>query len=130
MAAKSIIANNGGQDESSADKNIVQEVVKDNEEIINDDNKRLRKYLIDIGIESIYYDDIYEINKWIIENKVLISHIPKSRFACVIYLVDQIYELGLDKNVIAQKCNTSLITISKCYARIVPHYEIIKTLLV
>ena len=130
LAAKSIIANNGGQDESSADKNIVQEVVKDNEEIINDDNKRLRKYLIDIGIESIYYDDIYEINKWIIENKVLISHIPKSRFACVIYLVDQIYELGLDKNVIAQKCNTSLITISKCYARIVPHYEIIKTLLV
>jgi len=94
-----------------------------------DDNKKLRKYLIDLGVEPIYFDDVFKINNWVQDRNLLISHIPKSRYACMIYLLDQIYELGINKSSIIAACDTSNVTINKCFNKLVPYYEQIKTLL-
>jgi transcription initiation factor TFIIIB Brf1 subunit/transcription initiation factor TFIIB len=94
-----------------------------------DDNKKLRKYLVELGVESIYFDDIFKINNWVQERNLLISHIPKSRYACLIYLLDQIYELGVNKSTIITACDTSNVTINKCFNKLVPYYDEIKTLL-
>ena len=99
------------------------------DDVIIDDNKKLRKLLIDLGVESIYFDDLFKINKWVIENKVLFSHIPKSRYACLIYLIDKIYDLNIDKGDIVTLCDTSTVTINKCFNKIVPYYDEIKALI-
>jgi transcription initiation factor TFIIIB Brf1 subunit/transcription initiation factor TFIIB len=98
--------------------------------VIIDDNKKLRKLLIDLSIESMYFDDIFKINKWVIANKILFSHIPKSRYACLIYLLDRIYELNIDKSDIVTLCDTSTVTINKCFNKLVPYYEEIKALII
>lgn len=97
--------------------------------VIIDDNKKLKKILVDLNIESIYYDDLFKINKWVIEKKILFSHIPKSRYACLIYLLDKIYDLDIDKGDIVTLCDTSTVTINKCFNKLVPHYDEIKTLI-
>lgn len=105
------------------------EIHIDNVKMINDDNKKLRKYLVELNVESIYFNDVFKINEWVLKNNVLISHIPKSRYACLIYLLDQIYELGMDKSVIIRACDTSNVTVNKCFNKIVPFYNDIKQLL-
>lgn len=94
-----------------------------------DDNKKLKKYLIELGVEAIYFDDVFKINTWVQDRNLLISHIPKSRYACMIYLLDQIYELGINKASIITACDTSNVTINKCFNKLVPYYDEIKTLL-
>lgn len=94
-----------------------------------DDNKKLKKYLIELGVEAIYFDDVFKINNWVQDRNLLISHIPKSRYACMIYLLDQIYELGINKASIIAACDTSNVTINKCFNKLVPYYDEIKTLL-
>jgi transcription initiation factor TFIIIB Brf1 subunit/transcription initiation factor TFIIB len=95
---------------------------------IADDNKKLRRYLVELGIGQEYYDDVFKINKWIIESKILISHIPKSRYACLLYLIDQMYELGIDKALIIRLCDTSNVTINKCFNKLTTYYSEIKAL--
>lgn len=106
-----------------------QPPASDNKKMIIDDNKKLKKYLIQLNVESIYFDDVFRINEWVINKNVLISHIPKSRYACLIYLLDQIYELGVEKSGIIRACDTSNVTINKCFNKLVPFYEEIKALL-
>lgn len=100
-----------------------------NDTVIIDDNKKLRKLLIDLDIDSIYFTDLFKINKWVIENKILFSHIPKSRYACLIYMLNKIYDLSINKDDIVTLCDTSTVTINKCFNKLVPYYDDIKALI-
>lgn len=87
----------------------------------DEDNSKLRKYVSKSGISSIYHEKFYQLNDWIAERYILAQHIPKSRYACLIYLVSELYALNIDKHKIISLCETSNVTINKCYNKLAPY---------
>jgi transcription initiation factor TFIIIB Brf1 subunit/transcription initiation factor TFIIB len=85
------------------------------------DNGKLRKLVIKSGISAIYHDKFYKLNDWIAERYILAQHIPKSRYACLIFLVSELYALNVDKHKIISLCETSNVTINKCYNKLAPY---------
>jgi transcription initiation factor TFIIIB Brf1 subunit/transcription initiation factor TFIIB len=86
-----------------------------------EDNGKLRKYVIKSGIHAIYHDKFFKLNDWIAERYILAQHIPKSRYACLIFLVSELYALNVDKHKIISLCETSNVTINKCYNKLAPY---------
>jgi transcription initiation factor TFIIIB Brf1 subunit/transcription initiation factor TFIIB len=86
-----------------------------------EDNAKLRKYVVKSGIPAIYQDKFYQLNDWIAERYILAQHIPKSRYACLIFLVSELYALNVDKHKIISLCETSNVTINKCYNKLAPY---------
>jgi transcription initiation factor TFIIIB Brf1 subunit/transcription initiation factor TFIIB len=87
----------------------------------DEDNSKLRKYVSKSGISAIYHEKFYQLNDWIAERYILAQHIPKSRYACLIYLVSELYALNIDKHKIISLCETSNVTINKCYNKLAPY---------
>ena len=83
-----------------------------------EDNAKLRKYVVKSGIPAIYQDKIYQLNDWIAERYILAQHIPKSRYACLIFLISELYALSIDKHKIISLCEKSNVTINKCYNKL------------
>lgn len=94
------------------------ELFKERQEI---DNGKLKKYVLKSGISSLYYDKFYLLNDWIAERYILAQHIPKSRYACLIFLISELYALNVDKHKIINLCETSNVTINKCYNKLTPY---------
>lgn len=86
-----------------------------------EDNAKLRKYVVKSGIPAIYQDKFYQLNDWIAERYILAQHIPKSRYACLIFLISELYALSIDKHKIISLCETSNVTINKCYNKLAPY---------
>ena len=86
-----------------------------------EDNGKLRKYVAKSGIQAIYHDKFFKLNDWIAERYILAQHIPKSRYACLIFLVSELYALNVDKHKIISLCETSNVTINKCYNKLAPY---------
>jgi len=86
-----------------------------------EDNGKLRKFVVKSGISPIYHDKFYKLNDWIAERYILAQHIPKSRYACLIFLVSELYALNVDKHKIINLCETSNVTINKCYNKLAPY---------
>lgn len=84
----------------------------------DEDNGKLKKYLIKVGMTPLYHDKVFQVNDWISEKYILAQHIPKSRYACLIYLISELYALNIDKHKIITVCDTSNVTINKCYAKL------------
>lgn len=100
---------------------------KESEELFKrrqeDDNIKLRKYVNKSGVPAIYYDKFYKLNDWIAERYILAQHIPKSRYACLIFLMSELYALNVDKHKIINLCDTSNVTINKCYNKLAPYLQ-------
>ena len=107
------------------DKPLVSMVNKETDVLFrqrqDEDNSKLRKYVSKSGISSIYHEKFYQLNDWIAERYILAQHIPKSRYACLIYLVSELYALNVDKHKIISLCETSNVTINKCYNKLAPY---------
>jgi transcription initiation factor TFIIIB Brf1 subunit/transcription initiation factor TFIIB len=100
-------------------------VNKENDELFRqrqtEDNSKLRKYINKSGISTLYHDKFYQLNDWIAERYILAQHIPKSRYACLIFLISELYALNIDKHKIISLCETSNVTINKCYNKLAPY---------
>ena len=107
------------------DKPIDTLVNKETDELFRqrqaDDNSKLRKYVSKSGISTLYHDKFYQLNDWIAERYILAQHIPKSRYACLIFLISELYALNIDKHKIISLCETSNVTINKCYNKLAPY---------
>lgn len=107
------------------DKPINPIISKETDELFRqrqeEDNSKLRKYVVKSGIPAIYQDKFYQLNDWIAERFILAQHIPKSRYACLIFLVSELYALSVDKHKIISLCETSNVTINKCYNKLAPY---------
>ena len=86
-----------------------------------EDNAKLRKYVSKSGVAAIYYNMFFKLNDWIAERYILAQHIPKSRYACLIFLISELYALNVDKHKIISLCETSNVTINKCYNKLAPY---------
>lgn len=86
-----------------------------------EDNSKLRKYVSKSGVPAVYYDKFFKLNDWIAERYILAQHIPKSRYACLIFLISELYALNIDKHKIINLCETSNVTINKCYNKLAPY---------
>lgn len=89
----------------------------------DEDNVQLKKALMQIQIESVYYPMVFTVNDWINERNILTQHIPKSRYACIIHLISEMYALNIKKTDIIAVCDTSNVTINKCYNKLLPYYD-------
>lgn len=89
----------------------------------NEDNVQLKKALMQIQLENVYYPKVFAVNDWINERNILTQHIPKSRYACIIYLISEMYALSIKKSDIILVCDTSNVTINKCYNKLLPYYD-------
>jgi hypothetical protein len=89
----------------------------------DEDNIQLKKALMQIQMESIYYPKVFMVNDWINERNILTQHIPKSRYACIIHLISEMYALNIKKSDIILICDTSNVTINKCYNKLLPYYD-------
>jgi len=87
----------------------------------DEDNAKLRKFVVKSGIPIVYQDKFYLINDWLAERYILAQHIPKSRYACLIFLISELYALNIDKHKIISLCETSNVTINKCYNKLAPY---------
>lgn len=86
--------------------------------INKNDNMKLLKYLRKLPIPECYHGIIFNINDWINTNNTLAQHIPISRYASVIYLATQLFNLDINKLQIVAVCGISEVTIKKCYAKL------------
>jgi transcription initiation factor TFIIIB Brf1 subunit/transcription initiation factor TFIIB len=50
---------------------------------------------------------------------------PPSMAASIIYLVDQVFKLGIPIKDVSTACGTSAVTISKCYRVLMEHIDLI-----
>lgn len=89
----------------------------------DEDNVQLKKALMQIQMETIYYPKVFMVNDWINERNILTQHIPKSRYACIIHLISEMYALNIKKSDIILVCDTSNVTINKCYNKLLPYYD-------
>ena len=109
------------------DKPIETLVNKETDELFRqrqaEDNSKLRKYVNKSGISTLYHDKFYQLNDWIAERYILAQHIPKSRYACLIFLISELYALNIDKHKIISLCETSNVTINKCYNKLAPYLQ-------
>lgn len=94
------------------------ELFKQRQEV---DNGKLKKFILKSGISAIYYNKFFQLNDWIAERYILAQHIPKSRYACLIFLISELYALNVDKHKIINLCETSNVTINKCYNKLTPY---------
>jgi len=103
----------------------VSQINKDDDHLFKqrqeDDNAKLRKYVVKSGISAIYQNKFYLLNDWLAERYILAQHIPKSRYACLIFLISELYALNIDKHKIISLCETSNVTINKCYNKLAPY---------
>lgn len=106
--------------ESLSDKNgeIVIEKVYcqfNNNETHND----FKFYFNMLELDEKYLAKINALDKWINDKQILIEHVPKSIIACLIYTICKLYDIkNIKKSKIANVCNTSIITINKCYNKL------------
>lgn len=96
--------------------NIEDDTIQDS--INKKDNLHLLKYLRKLPIPECYHSIIFNINDWINTNNTLAQHIPISRYASVIYLATQLFNLDINKSQIVVACGISEITIKKCYSKL------------
>lgn len=89
----------------------------------DEDNIQLKKALMQIQMETIYYPKVFAVNDWINERNILTQHIPKSRYASIIHLISEMYALNIKKSDIILVCDTSNVTINKCYNKLLPYYD-------
>lgn len=86
----------------------------------NNNNEIIFKsYFNILNIDLKYLDKIEILYKWINDNYLLIEHVSKSIAACLIYTICNLYNINIKKKNIASVCNTSTITINKCYNKLV-----------
>jgi transcription initiation factor TFIIIB Brf1 subunit/transcription initiation factor TFIIB len=105
---------------------IIDKVYKQSQTVTNSNFKH---YFSMLNIDVKYLNKINKLEIWIIEQQILIEHVPKSILACLIYTICNLYDINVKKTKIAAACGTSIITINKCYNKIIPHNEeIIKIL--
>ncbi len=90
---------------------------------LDEDNLQLKKYLIQSQLESVYFPKVFQANNWVNERNILTQHIPNSRYACIIYLISEMYSLNIPKQDIINICDTSNVTINKCYNKLLPYYS-------
>lgn len=101
----------------------LEETYKCDNNII-DTHDNLKHYLEILGIDLIYLEKCEKLRKFIIKKQILIEHVPKSIKACIIFLICKLYDLNkIKKNKIATVCDTSTITINKCFNKLGNHIE-------
>ena len=93
------------------------------------DMPNYKHYLSMLNIDVKYVNKLEILDSWIHKNKILLEHVPKSVIACVIFMCFNLYNINIKKKQIATVCGTSVITINKCYTKLMKYQdEIIKLL--
>jgi hypothetical protein len=87
--------------------------------IVETDNNKLIYYLKRCNIDNSYFDLFIKFNKDIIMKKILSNHIPRSRYAVIIYYICQQYNIECNKYNIIKVCRTSEVTFNKCLTKLV-----------
>lgn len=110
-------------DENNKDGEIeIDKVYKQSQNI---STTNFKFYFSMLDIDNKYLNKIEKLENWIIENQILIEHVPKSIIACLIHTLCNLYDINIKKTKIAAVCGTSTITINKCYNKIIPYNETI-----
>lgn len=86
--------------------------------IIDSDNNKLIYYLKKNNINQAYFDLFINFNTEIINSKKLSNHIPRSRYAVIIYYICQKNNIDCNKYNIIKLCRTSEVTFNKCLAKL------------
>lgn len=101
---------------SNSNKNISNESEYDY--ILNNDNNKLVFYLKKCNINNEYFDMFIDYNNEVYTNKTLSNHIPRSRYAVIIYKVCIDNNIDCNKYNIIKNCRTSEVTFNKCFSKL------------
>lgn len=82
-----------------------------------------KQYFTFLDIDIKYLAKMEILDSWVREKQILIEHVPKSIIASIIYMVCNLFDINIKKNKIANVCNTSTITINKCYNKLLPYQD-------
>jgi transcription initiation factor TFIIIB Brf1 subunit/transcription initiation factor TFIIB len=92
-------------------------VIESNKYILNNQLNNLVYYLKKLKIPNTYFKYFKDLYTQIFNDRVLLEHIPKSKFAVIIYQGCINNNINIDINLIIKACKTSDVTFNKCYKK-------------
>lgn len=107
-------------------KNLFNELMK-HSEYIDIDKDILKysdfteRYCLSLDLNDEQTERIKNFSNRVYSMKILTKHTPESMICGCIYFVSIMYNYGISKDEISQKCGTSKPTISKVYEKLIPH---------
>lgn len=113
---KHIITNTENNNVNITDNN--KNNINNYDYILNNDNNKLVFYLKKCNIDNEYFDMFIDYNNKVYTNKILSNHIPRSRYAVIIYKVCMDNNIDCNKYNIIKNCRTSEVTFNKCFSKL------------
>ena len=101
---------------------IKPEVVRNYDIYISNSIDFINRYCSNLEFDKKTTDICYYVCSQIEDNDLVSENTPMSRAAGCIYLVSYLFDLNESKKNISEVCNTSEVTISKCFIKLIEYY--------
>ena len=98
------------------------ETIKEHETNISDSKDFIKRFCSNLEMNSQNTDICYYVCEKIEKFHLVSENTPCSRSAGCIYLVSYLFDLKESKKRIAEVCNTSEVTITKCFSKLIKFY--------
>jgi transcription initiation factor TFIIB len=108
--------------------NLFYKLMKDNKMInlnryITRYSDFIDRYCNNLGIDSLVTSEIMTLGKKVDDLKILTKNTPQAMACGCIFFIATMYNLGITKTNIAEKCGISVPTVTKSYERLLPYTQ-------